>query len=94
MQSRNHEDLAEELGIHKAQLYAWSRQLRRMDSLQEETQPRGKEERLTRKNQRLKAALAERVLEVDFFQGALRRIEARRRQKNVSGGSASTERSN
>ena len=36
---------------------------------------------------------AEKVLEVDFLQGALRNIEARRGQNTVSGGKVSTPRS-
>lgn len=94
MSSANHAELAQELNIDKSQLYAWRRQLRRLSGVEEEVRPRSGEEKLVRENQRLKAALAERILEVDFFQGALRRIEARRRSGNGSGESASTERSN
>jgi hypothetical protein len=50
-------------------------------------------ETLEQENRRLKRALAEKVLEVDFLQGALRNIEARRRQSIVSGARASTHRS-
>jgi hypothetical protein len=42
---------------------------------------------------RLKRLLAEKVLEVDFLQGALRKIEARRQGKANHGGQASTSRS-
>jgi transposase-like protein len=41
-------------------------------------------------NRRLKQALAEKVLEVDFLEGALRNIEARRRQNTASGARVST----
>ncbi len=38
----------------------------------------------------LKVALADRVLETDFFEGALQRIEARRRHSGSTGDAAST----
>lgn len=38
----------------------------------------------------LKTALAEKTLEVDFFRGALREVEARRQQNTVSGETPST----
>ena len=40
----------------------------------------------------LKRVLAEKTLEVDFFKGALQKIEARRQGNNSSGGTASTPR--
>jgi len=50
-------------------------------------------ETLQQENERLKRALAEKVLEVDFLQGALQQVEARRRQNTASGARASTPRS-
>jgi hypothetical protein len=50
-------------------------------------------ETLEQENRRLKRALAEKVLEVDFLQGALQQVEARRRQNTASGARASTPRS-
>jgi hypothetical protein len=38
----------------------------------------------------LKRLLAEKVLEVDFFKGALQKVEARRQRSGGSGGTAST----
>jgi len=48
---------------------------------------------LRRQNQRLKAALAEKTLEVDFFKGALQQIAARRQPNNAAGETASTPKS-
>jgi hypothetical protein len=48
---------------------------------------------LRRENQQLKQALAEKVLEVDFFKGALQKVEARRRPNGKAGATASTPRS-
>lgn len=88
-----HGSLAAELGISKRQLYAWRDQVRRLDQA---ALMRGnsRERALERENRKLKEALATKVLEADFLQGVLRRIEARRqpvsgslpqRQRPVSG---------
>ncbi len=42
---------------------------------------------------RLKQLLAEKTLEVDFFKGALQKIEARRQKRGETGETASTSRS-
>jgi transposase-like protein len=82
MKTVSSQELAEELGIHKRQLYEWRDQLR---------QHRG--EPPTRENQQLRAALGRKALEVDFLQGALRRIEARRQASDGYGETASTKKS-
>ncbi len=48
---------------------------------------------LAKEVERLKRALAEKVLELDFFKGALHKIEARRRGEGSTGAKASTTRS-
>ena len=48
---------------------------------------------LRRENQQLKQALAETILERDFFAGALQKIEARRQPSGKAGETASTPRS-
>jgi len=88
MNSCSPQELAEELGIHKRQLYEWRDQLRRHRG-----EPPTREEQLKREIQQLREALGKKVLEVDFLQGALRRIEARRRAGNGCGGTASTKKS-
>ena len=85
MKSCSSQQLADELGIHKRQLYEWRDQLR-----QHRGEPPTREEQLRRENQQLRAALGRKALEVDFLQGALRRIEARRRVSDGSGETAST----
>jgi hypothetical protein len=42
---------------------------------------------------RLKQLLAEKTLEVDFFKGALQKVEARRQKRDETGETASTSRS-
>jgi transposase-like protein len=85
-----HEDLAKELGVARRQLYEWRMQLRRMAA---EPGGEGHEQQLERENRQLREALARKVLEADFLQGALRRIEARRRSSESSGETASTKKS-
>lgn len=90
MKSCGHDKLAEELKIQRRQLYAWRAQLKRLDSGVGTV--KGNRKDLQQENRRLKETLANKVLEVEFFKGALRRIEARRRQSNETGGTAFTNR--
>jgi transposase-like protein len=85
MKSCRAQELAKELGIHKRQLYEWRDQLRRHRG-----EPPTREEQLKREIRQLREALGKKALEVDFLQGALRRIEARRRASNGSGETVST----
>ncbi len=87
MKSCGHRQLAQELGIDKRQLYEWRAQLRRLDGAPAAV---GREHELERENQQLRETLARKVLEADFLQGALRRIEARRRASDGCGETAST----
>jgi transposase-like protein len=87
MEAVTHSALASELGITKRQLYSWRDYLCR---LEQRTKRAGSRERvLERENQQLKAALATKVLEADFLQGVLHRIEARRQPISGSGETAS-----
>jgi transposase-like protein len=82
-------DLAAELGINRRGLYQWRVRL------SGGTPDPGREQHtaLRRELDRLKRALAEKVLEVDFLQGALHKIEVRRQGKPNPGAQASTTRS-
>ena len=95
MSSCRHEKLAEEIGIPKRQLYSWRKDLRRLERDLEEGAEvcNSREKRLERENEQLKQALATKVLEADFLQGVLRRIEARRQPSSGSGETASTKKS-
>jgi transposase-like protein len=90
MGSVKHSDLAAELGISKRQLYAWRDLFRR---LKDKAREGSRERTLERENRKLKEALATKVLEADFLQGVLRRIEARRQPTSGSGETASTSKS-
>jgi transposase-like protein len=95
MSSCRHAKLAEEIGIPQRQRYSWRKDLRRLQGAEEgeEVSNRSREKRLERENEQLKQALGKKVVEADFLQGVLRRIEARRQPSSGSGETASTKRS-
>ena len=85
-------ELARRLGVHRTVLYRWKkdpvhphrgRNLRPAEGL---PAARSLEEEL----QRVKEALAEKVLELDFLKGALQTVAARRQRRASSGETTST----
>ena len=80
--------LCQELGVSRTQLRQWRMGFaaRREAELALFQCPG---ETLEQENRRLKRALAEKVLEVDFLQGALQQVEAQRRQNIATGATAS-----
>ena len=84
--------LAAELGISRMQLYRWRWEL---DANDEEGRPNESTpmRKLRKQNRELTRILAEKTLEVDFFKGALQKIEARRQKSTSSGETASTTKS-
>jgi transposase-like protein len=83
--------LAKELGISRRLLYTWREKLEPQES---HGPPANSREATLRKEvSQLKRVLAEKVLEVDFFKGALQQVEARRQQSGKTGARASTPRS-
>ena len=85
-------DLAKELGISRRLLYTWREQLEPTAS-GEGPPANSREAMLRHEVSQLKRVLAEKVLEVDFFKGALHSVEARRQQSGKTGARASTPRS-
>jgi hypothetical protein len=80
--------LAQELGVARETLYRWKyAQMGRPKPVRE---PVSREKKLEEENQRLKEALANRTLEVDFFKGALQKVKARRQGNTAIGEEAST----
>jgi len=81
--------LAKELGIDRTVLYHWKNHIKAIEGGAADSPIR-----VLRKQVRdLKRVLAEKTLEVDFFKGALQKIEARRQGSSGSGETASTNRS-
>jgi transposase-like protein len=84
--------LSEELGVHRRLLYKWRQQLDPTEA-DGAVPPDTREFTLTKEICQLKRLLAEKVQEVDFFKGALQKVEARRRSKQSTGATASTTKS-
>lgn len=84
--------LSEELGVHRRLLYKWRDQLEPVDD--GETPPENIKERDLRiQLATAKRLLADKTLEVDFFKGALQKVEARRQSSTQPGETASTTKS-
>lgn len=81
-------ELAKELGISRRLLYTWREKLEPRESIGPPEPSR--ETTLRKEVSRLKRVLAEKVLEVDFFKGALHTVEARRQRSEQAGAQAST----
>jgi transposase-like protein len=82
--------LAEELGVHRTVLYHWQRRAGTQGTDSTATSP---VRELRKQVRNLKRVLAEKMLEVDFFKGALQKIETRRESSDGSGETASTTKS-
>jgi transposase len=85
--------LSKELGVHRRLLYKWRDQLEPLDRGEGAAAANLRESTLRQKNSQLKRALADKTLEVDFFKGALQKVEARRQRSGLSGVKASTTKS-
>jgi transposase-like protein len=86
----NISELSEELGVHRRLLYTWRDKFDPVDC-EEGPQPVSIRETTLRKEVgKLKRVLADKTVEVDFFKGALQKVEARRQRRGGSGEKAST----
>jgi len=81
--------LAKELGIPRQTLYRWHEQSERTKFV-EQVEEKSRQSRLRKEIGNLKRLVAEQALEVDFFKGALQKIEVRLRGSSGSGELAST----
>jgi transposase-like protein len=88
---RSGSELSAELGIHRTQLYKW----RAMETTDDGFDPpaNSQERELRKEIRELKRVLGEKVLEADFFKGALQKVEARRQNSGSCGGTASSSKS-
>jgi transposase-like protein len=94
---RNVKVLAKELGVARQLLYLWKQQAERPKKASEPgatEDPRDRRIReLENKVGDLQGCIGQKTLELDFFAGALRRIEESRQRKGRSGATASTPKS-
>jgi transposase len=86
-------ELARELGVTRRCLYKWRAKLDLAETAEELARPHTREMSYRKQVRRLERLLAEKTLEVDFFKGALQKVEARRQRRSVSGETASTTKS-
>ena len=86
--------LAKELGVARQQLYWWKQRAEQRANPREPgatEDPRDRRIReLTKKVAELEGVIGQKTLELDFFAGALRRIEESRQKKGMCGETAST----
>jgi transposase-like protein len=85
--------LSQELGVHRRLLYKWRDQLDPVDVPEESLPQNSRESTMRKEVHQLKRLLAEKTMEVDFFKGALQKVEARRQRSGSSGEMASTTKS-
>lgn len=85
--------LSAELGVHRRLMYKWRDQFDPVDKCEEPPPLNLRESRLRQEVNQLKRVLADKTLELDFFKGALQKVEARRQQSGKSGAKASTTKS-
>jgi len=84
--------LSQELGVHRRLLYHWRAQGEVFQGGEDLPGNTGASE-LRQEVRALKQALAEKTLEVNFFKGALQKVEARRQSSEITGEKASTTKS-
>ena len=90
--------LAKDLDVQRGQLYRWRKkqdpgELAEGLRVQRWEEKDPEKAKLTEHLRQVKQLLAEKTLEVDFLQGALHRIEERRRARGKSGVTPSTSKS-
>ena len=85
--------LSKELDIHRRLLYRWRDQLDPVEKSEWPPPQNSRESTLRKEVSQLKRVLADKTLELDFFKGALQKVEARRQQNDGSGAKASTTKS-
>jgi transposase-like protein len=81
--------LGQELGLHRRLLYKWRDQLEPV----EPGEPAPSTPELGQQVRQLKRLLAEKAMEVDFFKGALQKVEARGQRSSGSGEQTTTTKS-
>jgi transposase len=86
-------ELSQELGVHRRLLYKWRDQFAPFDPSEESPPGNSRESTLRKEITQLKRVLVDKTLELDFFKGALQKVEARRQKSGSTGAKASTTKS-
>jgi transposase len=82
-------ELSQELGVHRRLLYKWRDQFDPFDPGEEPPPGNSRESTLRKEIDQLRRVLVDKTLELDFFNGALQKVEARRQKSGISGERAS-----
>ena len=77
-------ELSKELGVHRRLLYKWRDQFDPFYSSEESPPGNSRESALRKEINQLKRVLVDKTLELDFFKGALQKVEARRQRSGSS----------
>src|SRR5258708_24669569 len=85
--------LAEELDIDRRLMYKWRDQFDPGEKDEQQPPLNSRESTLREEVSQLKRVLADKTVGLDFFKGALQKVEARRQQSCVSGAEAATDKS-
>ena len=87
--------LARELGIRRKWLYQWRDQARALGQagVSQGALEEREKAKLQRRIEELERLVGRQSAGLDFFKGALRRVEARRQTSGTTGGAASTSKS-
>jgi transposase-like protein len=89
--------LAKELGVARQLLYLWKQQAEGRKNASEPSASEDPRDRRIRELEKkvgdLQGCIGQKTLELDFFAGALRRIEESRQKKGKTGATASTPKS-
>jgi predicted RNase H-like nuclease (RuvC/YqgF family) len=86
-------ELAQELGVTRRCLYKWRAKLEAIEPGEDASRPSTHTSVYLKQIHQLKRLLAEKTMEVDFFKGALQKVEARRQRKSGAGEMTSTTKS-
>ena len=86
-------ELSRELGVHRRLLDKWRDQFEPFDGREEVPGGNSRESTLGKEINQLERVLVEKTWEVDFFKGALQKVEARRQKRGGSGEKGSTTKS-
>src|SRR5271155_188092 len=81
-------ELARELGVRPRCLYKWRGKLEMVEPGQEAARPSTHASAHRKEIHRLKQLLAEQTLELDFFKGALQKVEGRPQKRGETGATA------
>jgi transposase-like protein len=74
-------ELAQELGVTRRGLYKWRVKLKTIEPGEHASRPSTHTSSYRKQIHQLKRMLAEKAMEVNFFKGALQKVEARRQKK-------------